>query len=69
MSNEARYARLALEGRSMVRRMIEDWPYQPPEVVELERAAFKRWLEEENFGVAHLAVLHAAMFGQGAETT
>jgi hypothetical protein len=57
MTNEARFAQLALEGRSMVRRMLDDWPYQPPEVVGPEREAFKRWVEESDFSGAHLLVL------------
>lgn len=32
------------EARSIIRRMLEDWPYQPPEVVEPERKAIAAWL-------------------------
>jgi hypothetical protein len=57
MSDEARFARLALEGRAMVRRMVEDWPYQPPEVIGPEREAFRRWVAEEDFSGAHMLAI------------
>lgn len=34
------------EARSIVRRVVEDWPYQPPEVIGPERAAFREWLDD-----------------------
>jgi hypothetical protein len=30
--------------------MLEDWPYQPPEVIEPELEAVRRWLEETKPG-------------------
>jgi hypothetical protein len=47
------------DARSIIRRMLEDWPYQPPEVIEPELEAVRRWLEETKpeAGPIHDAVL------------
>lgn len=37
-----------IQARSIVRRMLEDWPYQPPAVIASEQAAFRRWLTDTN---------------------
>ena len=36
---------VAREGHEFVRRMLEDWPYQPPEVIGPERTVIREWLE------------------------
>lgn len=48
------------EARSMIRRVVEDWPYQPPEVIYPEQQAFAAWLRDNPFDmVAGLAALSA----------
>lgn len=43
------FARLAHDGRQIVRRILEDWPYQPPEVIDPERQMFAEWLEHPSW--------------------
>lgn len=35
-----------VEAFAMLKRAVEDWPYQPPEVVGPEQEAFAAWLVE-----------------------
>lgn len=62
-ADAVRFARLALEGRAIVQRILNDWPYQPPEVIDPEREAFKRWTAEEDFSGAHVLALRAMAEG------
>lgn len=52
------YAEQFAEARAIISRVVNDWPYQPPEVIGPEREAFARWLEANPFDMsASLAVL------------
>lgn len=34
------------EARTIIWRMLNDWPYQPPEVIEPEQHRIKAWLDK-----------------------